>query len=63
MANRPGLRMWADALLKGGLNTLLLQFEADGLTIDQMTRELHNRDIEVSRESVRKWLAEARAAA
>jgi hypothetical protein len=62
MANRPGLRMWADALLKGGLDALLLQFRADGLTIDQMTRELHDRDIEVSRESVRKWLSLAEAA-
>jgi hypothetical protein len=54
--------MWADALLKGGLDALLLQFRADGLTIDQMTRELHDRDIEVSRESVRKWLSLAEAA-
>lgn len=63
MANRPGLRMWADSLLKGKLDALLIEWEGEGLTIDQMTRQLHDRDIEVSRESVRRWLSDAKAAA
>ncbi len=61
MANRSGLRMWADVLLDGQLDPTLKGWKAEGLTVDQITRELHDRDIEVSRETVRRWVNEVAA--
>lgn len=52
--------MWADERLDGQLDALLLEWSQD-CTVDQMTRNLWERGIEVSRESVRKWAARAKA--
>jgi transposase-like protein len=51
--------MWADERLDGQLDALLLSLRAEGLSIDGITRALWERDIEVSRETVRRWVAEA----
>ncbi len=53
--------MWADVLLDGKLDPILKGWKAEGLTVDQITRELHDRDIEVSRETVRRWVNEVAA--
>lgn len=48
---------WADRLLDGNLADTLREMRADGLTIDQVVDALRDKDVEVSRETVRRWLA------
>lgn len=59
MGNRGGLYLWADERLDGGLAPQLAQWRAEGLTIDQIVDVLRDRDLVVSRETVRRWLKAA----
>jgi hypothetical protein len=52
-------REYADLRLGGRLDETLAAMRADGLTIDQIVDALRARDIDVSRESVRRWLVKA----
>lgn len=53
--------MWADERLDGQLDALLRGWAAEGLSAEAIARELWRRDIEVSRETVRRWVREAAA--
>ena len=59
MGNRGGLYLWADERLDGGLATQLAEWRSAGVTIDQIVDLLRDRDLIVSRETVRRWLKAA----
>ncbi len=55
MANRGGLYLWADERLKGRLDAQLIEWRDADLSFDRMVDELRGFDLEVSRETVRRW--------
>lgn len=53
----------ANLMLDGQLDQLLKGWQHDEhLTIDQIARRLDDRGVEVSRETVRRWLLDAKQA-
>lgn len=58
MVPRPTTRQFADHLLGGRLDALLAQWRAEGDTLDQIVDRLRDEHgVDVSRETVRRWLA------
>ncbi len=45
-----------DRILEGGLRSLLLGWRDEGVSITDMTFRLHERDVKVAPETVRRWL-------
>ena len=53
---------WADKLLAGNLAGVLGGYISEGMSLDQITFELRSHDVIVSRETVRRWVNDLKAA-
>lgn len=49
---------WADRLLEGTLDERLRQYRAEGMSAERIAFELRAQQVEVSRETVRRWINE-----